>query len=68
MRRVNPALIPRNHRIEQAIGAAIDREDFGPFMELSAALCEPYRTREKFASLADPPRAEERVLRTFCGT
>jgi serine/tyrosine/threonine adenylyltransferase len=68
MRRVNPAVIPRNHRIEQAIAAAVDGQDFGPFMELSAVLSEPYRMREDLQCYADPPRPEERVLRTFCGT
>jgi len=68
MRRVNPAVIPRNHRIEQVIAAAVDREDFGPFKELSAVLAEPYRESRDFGSYADPPRPEERVLRTFCGT
>jgi uncharacterized protein YdiU (UPF0061 family) len=68
MRQVNPAVIPRNHRIEQVIVAATEREDFAPFIELSTALSQPYRACEGFESYADPPRPDERVLRTFCGT
>ena len=34
MRAVNPAFIPRNHRIEAVIEAAVEREDFAPFEEL----------------------------------
>ena len=68
MRQVNPAVIPRNHRIEQVINAATDREDFGPFIELSTVLSRPYQACEGFESYADPPRPDERVLRTFCGT
>jgi len=68
MLRINPAVIPRNHRIEQVIGAATDREDFGPFIELSTVLSQPCQAREGFESYADPPRPDERVLRTFCGT
>jgi len=68
MRRVNPAVIPRNHRIEQVIKAAVEQQDFAPFGELSAVLSQPYRSVEGFESYADPPEPSERVLRTFCGT
>jgi uncharacterized protein YdiU (UPF0061 family) len=68
MRQLNPAVIPRNHRIEQVIGAATERQDYGPFIELSTVLSQPYRALEGMESYADPPRPEERVLRTFCGT
>jgi serine/tyrosine/threonine adenylyltransferase len=68
MRQVNPAYIPRNHRIEQIIVAAVEREDFAPFEELSTVLSKPYETQANFERYRDPPRPEERVLRTFCGT
>jgi len=67
MRRVNPEYIPRNHRIEQVIRAA-EKQDFGPFAEMSEALSQPYRPREGFDSYAHPPQPGERVLHTFCGT
>ena len=68
MRAVNPAYIPRNHRIEQVIAAAVEHNDFSPFAELSAVLAQPYRQQRGFESYADPPAAGERVLQTFCGT
>jgi uncharacterized protein YdiU (UPF0061 family) len=68
MRLVNPLFIPRNHRIEQVIEAAVERDDLGPFAELSAVLAEPYRDQPGFEAYADPPRPAERVLQTFCGT
>jgi uncharacterized protein YdiU (UPF0061 family) len=68
MRRVNPAFIPRNHRIEQVIIAAVEREDFAPFRELAAVLRKPFEEHADLAHLALPPLPEERVLRTFCGT
>ena len=68
MRQINPAVIPRNHRIEQVIGAATEREDFGPFIELSTVLSQPYQAGVGFESYADAPRPDEQVLRTFCGT
>jgi uncharacterized protein YdiU (UPF0061 family) len=68
MRRVNPAYIPRNHRIEEVIRAAVERGDYAPFDELSLALAEPFVEQERFAAYAAPPGANERVLQTFCGT
>jgi serine/tyrosine/threonine adenylyltransferase len=68
MRRVNPAVIPRNHRIEAVINAAVDAQDFAPFEEMSVVLSQPYRLQESLKAYADPPQAGERVLRTFCGT
>ena len=68
MRQVNPALIPRNHRIAQVIDAAVSAQDFAPFAELSTALSQPYLLREGFESYADPPQPGERVHKTFCGT
>jgi serine/tyrosine/threonine adenylyltransferase len=68
MRRVNPAYIPRNHRIEQAIAAAVEREDFGPFEQLATVLSQPYRSRAADEAYSVPPQPSERVLQTFCGT
>jgi len=68
MRRANPAVIPRNHRIEAVIRAAVDNEDFTPFREMLAALKDPTGDHPEFALYEQPPRTEELVLRTFCGT
>ena len=68
MRLVNPFVIPRNHRIETVIAAAVDRGDFAAFEELSRALALPYQERTEFTAYANPPLPEERVLQTFCGT
>jgi serine/tyrosine/threonine adenylyltransferase len=68
MRQVNPAYIPRNHRIEQMIVAAVERGDLAPFEELIAVLSQPFRDRAEYAAYANPPQPGERVLQTFCGT
>jgi serine/tyrosine/threonine adenylyltransferase len=69
MRAVNPAVIPRNHRVEQALRAAEDRDDFGAFESLLRVLARPYEAPEGEATAyMEPPRPEERVLKTFCGT
>lgn len=65
---VNPAYIPRNHRIAAAIEAAQERDDFAPFETLMTVLARPFEEREAFAAYETPPQAHERVRRTFCGT
>ncbi|MYK33348.1 MAG: hypothetical protein F4051_17080, partial [Boseongicola sp. SB0670_bin_30] len=63
----NPALIPRNHRIEQAIQAAV-AGDLSLFERLNAALLAPFSDPGEFADLARPPTESEVVCQTFCGT
>jgi hypothetical protein len=68
MRAVNPAFIPRNHRVEAMIRAAVDRQDFSAFEELLSVLSRPYEDQPEFAHYATPPQENERVRATFCGT
>ncbi|MDQ3605640.1 MAG: YdiU family protein [Gemmatimonadota bacterium] len=65
---VNPVYIPRNHRVEAVIRAAVDEDDFAPFHELVTVLSNPFKAQPDFAQYADPPAEQERVFRTFCGT
>lgn len=68
MRKVNPAFIPRNHRIEAVIRAAVDRDDYAPFEELLGVLAKPFDDQPDVADYGAPPLPQERVLQTFCGT
>jgi serine/tyrosine/threonine adenylyltransferase len=68
MHAFNPAFIPRNHRIEAVIEAAMNRGDFAPFEELIAVLAKPFEDQPSFAGYAEPPQTHQRVLQTFCGT
>ena len=68
MRSVNPAFIPRNHRVEAVIEAAVNRDDFAPFEELLTVLSKPYEDQPAYSAYAEPPEPHERVLQTFCGT
>jgi len=67
MRAANPAVIPRNHRVEEMIEAAV-AGDFGPFERLMAVLARPYDDGPDTADYTRPPKPEERVHQTFCGT
>jgi uncharacterized protein YdiU (UPF0061 family) len=51
MRAVNPAFIPRNHRVEAVIEAAVNRDDFAPFEELLTVLSKPYEDQPAFAAM-----------------
>ena len=68
MRSVNPAFIPRNHRVEAVIRAATDNDDFAPFNELLQVLSRPFDDQPALHQYTEPPREHERVLQTFCGT
>ncbi len=67
MRSVNPAVIPRNHKVEEVLTAS-EQGDFKPLHNLLEAVENPYQNRESLAPFQVPPRPEERVLQTFCGT
>jgi uncharacterized protein YdiU (UPF0061 family) len=68
MQAVNPAFIPRNHRVEAMIRAAVDRDELGPFEELLTVLSRPYQDQPDFAAFKNSPQDHERVHATFCGT
>lgn len=67
MRRHNPAVIPRNHKVEQALEAAADGS-LQPFEDLLHALQRPYENRPALQPYQSPPAPSERVYQTFCGT
>ena len=67
MRANNPAVIPRNHKVEQVLDAATNG-DLKPLKDLLTALQEPYKNRPDLKPYQSPPKPEERVYQTFCGT
>lgn len=67
MAAANPVFIPRNHRIEQMIKAAV-AGDYTPFHRLNKVLATPYRPQPDDMDLTRPPTKPEVVEATFCGT
>ena len=63
----NPVVIPRNHQIERAIRAAF-KGDFSVFNELRKVLSDPFNIQPGLESYSEPPKPDEKILRTFCGT
>ncbi|MBK6973237.1 MAG: YdiU family protein [Sterolibacteriaceae bacterium] len=69
MRSVNPSVIPRNHRVEEALAAASDEDDLVPFRRLLDALTRPFEELPELAQYAEPAPSEVTACyRTFCGT
>lgn len=64
----SPALVPRNHLVEAVIEAATFQGDFEPFHALVDALDKPHEYHPNLIYYATPPRPEEVVRQTFCGT
>ena len=67
MRANNPAVIPRNQKVEQVLGDATNG-DLKPLKDLLTALQEPYKNRSDLKPYQSPPKQDERVYQTFCGT
>ncbi|OOY12753.1 hypothetical protein BMG00_02680 [Thioclava marina] len=63
----NPLRIPRNHRVEEMIAAAMEGDD-APLHRLLEALSEPFAEDTRYGEYEAAPRPEQRVQRTFCGT
>ena len=67
MRSVNPVVIPRNHKVEEALQAG-EEGNLNPFRNLLKALESPYEEADHLAPYQVPPKPSEKVHQTFCGT
>ncbi|MDV2887444.1 protein adenylyltransferase SelO family protein, partial [Alkalihalophilus pseudofirmus] len=68
MQSSNPAVIPRNHRVEEALEAAVEQGDLSVMERLFAVLSKPYAytsNQEEYCTLPEP---SDEPYRTFCGT
>ena len=68
MRSVNPFVIPRNHKVEEALSAASVGGDLKPLKKLLAVLKKPYDIQKKIDEYLLPPTSDEKSYKTFCGT
>ncbi len=64
----NPAVIPRNHRVEEALAAAVERADFTVLDKLMGVLSRPYEEPPEAAGYHLPPPPSAQPYQTFCGT
>ena len=68
MCQTNPTVIPRNHQVQLALKAAEEDGDYAPFEKLLEVLSSPYAVAEEYSEYLLPPKPDEHVLQTFCGT
>ncbi|WP_129598100.1 protein adenylyltransferase SelO [Anaerophilus nitritogenes] len=68
MKNSNPALIPRNHRVEEALEAAVKKGDYSVMESFLNVLSNPYAHSPKQDVYAKPPAPSSCRYRTFCGT
>ncbi len=68
MRSSNPAIIPRNHRVEAALQAAVKQGDYSVMEELLHVLKNPYAHSPEQTEYATPPGISTSPYRTYCGT
>lgn len=68
MQKSNPAIIPRNHRVEEALNAAVNHGDLRVMDRLMNTLAHPYAHSSEQLEYSTPPEPSDRPYRTFCGT
>jgi len=64
----NPDVIPRNHQVEEALGAAVERADYSGVHKLLAVLANPYEDAAAHADYRMLPPPGMSAYQTFCGT
>ena len=69
MDKINPAIIPRNHLVEEALNAAVDQDNLKPLEKLLAAISKPYSPTADYTEFMQAPQPEfDTHYKTFCGT
>ncbi|MCM3726351.1 YdiU family protein [Neobacillus cucumis] len=68
MQNSNPSVIPRNHRVEEALKAAVTQEDYSVMNKLLQVLSNPYAHSPEQAEYCKLPEPSTRPYQTFCGT
>ena len=67
MRSTNPLVIPRNHKVEEALDAA-NKDDLNPINNLLKILEKPYENQKGISEYQSPAPASDQKYQTFCGT
>jgi uncharacterized protein YdiU (UPF0061 family) len=68
MRNSNPAIIPRNHRVEEALEAAVERGDYSVMEKLLEVLSKPFAHTQEQTDFCTVPAETNESYRTYCGT
>lgn len=68
MKKANPTVIPRNHRVEEALEVAVEHQDYSKFKVLLDILSDPYGTSALHKEYSKLPEQTDMPYQTFCGT
>jgi len=68
MNKINPIYIPRNHKVEEVLKAAVNENDMKPFSSLYLILQDPYKEIIGLESFSEPAPESNIPYKTFCGT
>ena len=68
MKDSNPAVIPRNHRVEETLKAIEEKNDYSTLFALLKVLEKPYEHTEDQKRFAEPPSSSDLPYVTYCGT
>ncbi|MFN7251561.1 MAG: protein adenylyltransferase SelO [Anaerobacillus sp.] len=68
MQNSNPTVIPRNHRVEEALNAAVEQGDYSVMERLLAVLSNPYAHSPEQGNYCTPADKSNHPYRTYCGT
>ncbi|MFM7024103.1 MAG: protein adenylyltransferase SelO [Flavobacteriales bacterium] len=68
MQKNNPVVIPRNHRVEEALQQAAFENNLSPLHDLLAAVTQPSRYNKNFYKYHTPPKDGDNGYKTYCGT
>jgi len=68
MRSNNPLIIPRNHKVEEALEAASNEGILKPLHNLLKYLKKPYENQVGISDFQTAPESNGKIYKTFCGT
>ena len=68
MKKNNPLVIPRNHKVEEALKEATENDNLKPLKKLLEILRKPYEDRSGIKTYQSLPLSNEKIYKTFCGT
>lgn len=68
MQKSNPVVIPRNHRVEEALDAAVNNEDYSVLNNLLSVISHPYDYKADYMDYTTLPPDTSGPYKTFCGT
>ena len=68
MRSTNPLVIPRNHKVEEALNSASTNNDLMEINNLLKVLKNPYKNSPEIANYQSSPPPSNKIYKTFCGT